>query len=134
MIIEKFGNVILVESHINYNLNNNQKKKGHQFERFIRGQNVSDDSVINNRDEFQNLKLAQIHTGSISYNILISSEIDALTYANDGKVNVTEIKLSNMEMMVQKGIHWQMISNGSGNVLVGETSPIYPNPLINLHS
>lgn len=78
------------------------------------------------------MKLVQIHTGSISYNILTSSEIDALTHSLKNKMYITEIKLSKMEYMVEKGIHWQMISNGSENVLVGETR-FRPNQLINLH-
>ena len=79
------------------------------------------------------MKLVQIHTGSVSYNILLSSEIDSLTYINDNKMQLTEVKLSNMEHMVANGIHWQILANGSENVLVGETSPIRPNPVVNLH-
>lgn len=70
------------------------------------------------------MKLVQIHAGTISYNILVTSEIDALTYINNNKMYITELKLSDMEKMVAHGIHWQMIRNGSENVLVGETSPI----------
>ena len=54
---------------------------------------------------------------------MVSSEIDALTYINDNKMQLTEVKLSNMEHMVANGIHWQILANGSENVLVGETSP-----------
>jgi hypothetical protein len=70
------------------------------------------------------LKLVQINTGSVSYNILVSSEIDALMYINDNKIHLTEVKLSNMEHMVANGILWQILANGSEKILVGETSPI----------